>query len=327
MKTHLFRTIIHNRPKGRPMIAWLRPAALLLAMVLSMAMLVLDSKAADKDNPLPEKNNPVVLKINNQAVNADAVLAAMNIIAARSGETNRNKLYQRALNDIIEQQLSYELALKDDLEKSSTINNRINDLAVESAQQLALLKKQMIIAAWHDSLPNPTVDDAELQQQYNIWLRRGGGQEVHLAHIVVASEVEAINLIQQIKAGKKFANMARAYSLDKKSAVRGGDIGFVRQGQLPPSLEAVAFSLRRNETTNVPVKSPFGYHLLTMIEKRKMTAPSLAAAKPTLLMMAKEKVARQRILDYAKESTIVVIDKDNRAVPIDFQQELKNNEQ
>ncbi|MCX7875684.1 MAG: peptidylprolyl isomerase [Melioribacteraceae bacterium] len=77
----------------------------------------------------------------------------------------------------------------------------------------------------------------------------------------------AQSLLDSIKAGKDFSELAKKYSDDPGSAQNGGDLGFQKRGVLVPEFEAAAYSLAQNQISNV-VQSPFGFHIIQMLERR-----------------------------------------------------------
>jgi len=80
----------------------------------------------------------------------------------------------------------------------------------------------------------------------------------------------AESILDSIKNGADFAELAKKYSDDPGSASQGGDLGFVRRGVFYPEFEAVAFALNDGEISNV-VESPVGFHIIQLIEKRGET--------------------------------------------------------
>ncbi|KAF0139586.1 MAG: Parvulin-like peptidyl-prolyl isomerase [Stygiobacter sp.] len=77
----------------------------------------------------------------------------------------------------------------------------------------------------------------------------------------------AKSLLDSIKGGKDFAELAKKYSDDPGSQANGGDLGFQKRGVLVPEFEATAYALAPNQLSNV-VESPFGFHIIQMIERR-----------------------------------------------------------
>lgn len=77
----------------------------------------------------------------------------------------------------------------------------------------------------------------------------------------------AQSLLDSIKAGADFAEMARKYSDHTESAKDGGDLGFVKKGFFFPEYEAAAFALDVNQISDI-VESPAGFHIIQLLEKR-----------------------------------------------------------
>ncbi|WP_224249214.1 peptidylprolyl isomerase [Hyalangium gracile] len=89
-------------------------------------------------------------------------------------------------------------------------------------------------------------------------------EQVHAAQLVVKGLDEAKRVQAQLKAGKKFADLARRYSLSADAKV-GGDLGFFPRGQMPPAFDAVVFNMRPGQVSDV-VSTEYGYHLFKVIE-------------------------------------------------------------
>jgi peptidyl-prolyl cis-trans isomerase SurA len=95
----------------------------------------------------------------------------------------------------------------------------------------------------------------------------------HIVKYVKASDEKnkeaqqlAIRVRDSIIKGASFSDFARRYSGDPASAANGGDLGTVDKGKFVPTFEAAAFALEPNEISQ-PVESPFGWHVIQLIEK------------------------------------------------------------
>jgi peptidyl-prolyl cis-trans isomerase SurA len=112
--------------------------------------------------------------------------------------------------------------------------------------------------------------------------RRGGGegafvvQQTRARHILVrvnevVSEADArrkIGLLRQrIVDGANFADLARLNSDDTVSATRGGELGWVVQGDTVPEFERAMNALKVNEVSE-PVRTAFGVHIIEVLERR-----------------------------------------------------------
>lgn len=93
---------------------------------------------------------------------------------------------------------------------------------------------------------------------------------------------EAENKIKDIKkkldGGADFAKLAQEMSDDPGSKAKGGDLGFFSKGRMVPEFEEVAFSLKVGEVSQ-PVKTPFGYHLIKVFEKKEAREKSFDEVK------------------------------------------------
>lgn len=101
--------------------------------------------------------------------------------------------------------------------------------------------------------------------------------KTHVRHILLKPDPSTLpedakkqvqNIYQQLKSGKDFALMAKQYSLDSASAVKGGDLGWVAPGVLVPEFEKAMDKLSINEISH-PVKSQFGWHLIQVLGRKQ----------------------------------------------------------
>lgn len=95
---------------------------------------------------------------------------------------------------------------------------------------------------------------------------------------------------KELKEGADFAALAKKYSEDSSSAKEGGDLGFFRYYEMVPSFSEAAFSLEEVGQISEIVKTPFGYHLIKLIEiKPGYIRPFQEAEKELEQMWKKEK--------------------------------------
>ncbi len=89
---------------------------------------------------------------------------------------------------------------------------------------------------------------------------------VRASHILVSNERDALRIIDEIKKGKDFAEMAKRYS-SCPSGKSGGDLGFFGKGQMVKEFEDAAFSLKDGELSR-PLKTQFGYHIIKVTARK-----------------------------------------------------------
>lgn len=102
-------------------------------------------------------------------------------------------------------------------------------------------------------------------------------KQIHARHILIRPGIEGsdeqvrktlLDLKQKIENGESFAELASEYSEDPGSKIKGGDLGWAGPGDLTPAFENVANSLSIGQVSE-PFKSPFGWHILEVLEHRE----------------------------------------------------------
>lgn len=90
--------------------------------------------------------------------------------------------------------------------------------------------------------------------------------EVRASHILVKTEDEAKKLLEEIKAGKSFADAAAEVSLCPSGA-NGGDLGYFGRGMMVKPFEDAVFSMQNIGEISEPVQTQFGWHLIQLTGK------------------------------------------------------------
>lgn len=85
--------------------------------------------------------------------------------------------------------------------------------------------------------------------------------KIKCSHILVKKQSEALTILERLRKGESFANLARELSVDRGSAKKGGDLGFFGRGVMVRAFEDAAFKLSKGEISE-PVKTEFGYHII-----------------------------------------------------------------
>ncbi|BAN68312.1 peptidylprolyl isomerase [endosymbiont of unidentified scaly snail isolate Monju] len=89
----------------------------------------------------------------------------------------------------------------------------------------------------------------------------------HVGQLVTSSYAQAKALRRRIEQGESLFKLAGEYSIDPYGRSHNGDMGWVRQGSGMPQIEAALARLKDGEVSPI-VKTPKGYHLLTIVERR-----------------------------------------------------------
>jgi peptidyl-prolyl cis-trans isomerase D len=168
------------------------------------------------------------------------------------------------------------------------------------------------------------IDDAELRQYYAQHLSEYRVPDrVKVAHIlfktagktpaeVAAIEKTAADVLNQIRAGGNFAELARKYSEDS-SAQQGGEIGWIVRGQTVKEFEDTAFSMKPGEVSGL-VKTIYGIHIIKLEDKQVAHLQSFDEVKDSI----RTELEKQRLTD-AQEKLANQLETQLKANPQQFE--------
>jgi len=104
--------------------------------------------------------------------------------------------------------------------------------------------------------------------------RLGQPEQVRASHILVDSEETANEILADLEGGADFAAIAAEKSIDPGTKDRGGDLGFFTRTDMVPEFADAAFALEPNQLSGV-VKSPYGYHIILVTDRKEAVAAEL----------------------------------------------------
>jgi parvulin-like peptidyl-prolyl isomerase len=91
-------------------------------------------------------------------------------------------------------------------------------------------------------------------------------EQVHVAHILVATQEEAAAALARLQAGEDFAAVAAEISTDTSNNTAGGDLGWFGAGTMVAEFETAAFALTEVGQLSEPVQTQFGWHIIKLLE-------------------------------------------------------------
>ena len=105
-------------------------------------------------------------------------------------------------------------------------------------------------------------------------------EQIKASHILVSDDTEMEKVLEELKAGETFEDVARKYSTCP-SAENGGDLGFFGVGQMVPEFEKVAFEMEIGKISD-PVQTQFGLHLIRVDVKNPESKVPIEDVMPQL---------------------------------------------
>ncbi len=174
------------------------------------------------------------------------------------------------------------------------------------------LKEQLIAKDVYSNLEKTVkVTDAEEKSFYDQHKAQFNvPEQVDARHILVKTKAEAEQIEKELKAGKSFTMLAMEKSIDKGSAVKGGDLGFFSANEMVPAFSAAAFALKKPGQISPIVHTQFGYHVIQLVAKHPAQVRTFKDVKPELdAMLAQQdaKSAFEKLIDSLKAKTKIDI--------------------
>lgn len=218
----------------------------------------------------------------------------------QSLEGKMRLLSEKAIRDFLEnyiitREVLYQEAKKKGLDKNKEIMTKVEDF-----------RRAMIIdALLEESLRGKSeVSEDEIQKYYKENQDRfTEPREVKIRHIFVTSESVLKEVLTKLSQGERFEKLASTYNVDK-SREGGGDIGYIKRGQLSPSFalfEEAAFSLRKKGDISEVVKTPLGYHIIQLDDRQGTVLRPFDQVKEKIYFFLQTKKKQDAYLEYVKE--------------------------
>lgn len=226
-----------------------------------------------------------VAVVNGVAISQERV--EMNVKGAvAQGQADTPELRKAIREDLISREVMVQAAQKSGLDKNAEI-----------AQQIELAKQNVLVNAFvQEQLKTHPITETQLQQGYETLKSKLGDKEYSARHILVATEKEARDIIAQLGKKASFEKLA-AKSMDTGSAEHGGSLGWTVPKNFVEPFANALLTLKKGETTNNPVQTQFGWHVIRLDDVRALKVPSYDELKPQLQQRLQQQEIQKIITD------------------------------
>jgi peptidyl-prolyl cis-trans isomerase C len=178
------------------------------------------------------------------------------------------------------------------------------DAAVD-VQRAHIIARALI----QDRLENAEVSDQELEKVYNAEYVDAPHQEFKARHILLDTEDEAKAIIDELKKGGDFAELAKTKSTGPSKSV-GGDLGWFSPDQMVPSFSAAVAGLKDSAYSTNPVKTQFGWHVILREASRELATPKLQDIKDEVARKVRTAKLTEYIQNLRAETKVNVLNDD-----------------
>ena len=219
-------------------------------------------------------------------VNGKAVpktrLDALAQQVAKSGRPVTPEMEGQLREEVIAREVFMQEADKQGIATSDEFKTQM-----ELARQTLMIRE--LFANYQKAHP---VTDADLKAEYDKFAAANGGKEYKARHILVEKEADAKAIIASLKKGGKFEDIAKKQSKDPGSGSKGGDLDWANPSSYVPEFTEALLKLKKGQTTETPVKSQFGHHVIRVDDMRSAQLPAFEEVKPQIAQqMQQQKLA------------------------------------
>jgi peptidyl-prolyl cis-trans isomerase C len=239
------------------------------------------------------QNIPIVANVNNEDISLETMIHAMNELPPEIQSQPFMSYYEDLLERVIDIKLFAQEGKKMKLDEEPSVRAAI-DFVIEKVLMQAFLSKYV----------QENIKEENIKASYNNFIAdETSREEIKASHILMDTESEAIDVINMLNDGDDFAELAKNKSTGP-SGPSGGDLGWFKRGQMVPPFEKAAFSLNKNEITQRPVQTQFGWHVIKIFDKRIPEAPSYENMKSKLIQDLERKIVSKKIQDLRNDALI-----------------------
>ncbi len=239
------------------------------------------------------QNIPIVANVNNEDISLETMIHAMNELPPEIQSQPFMSYYEDLLERVIDIKLFAQEGKKMKLDEEPSVRAAI-DFVIEKVLMQAFLSKYI----------QENIKEENLKASYNNFIAdETSREEIKASHILMDTESEAIDVINMLNDGDDFAELAKNKSTGP-SGPSGGDLGWFKRGQMVPPFEKAAFSLNKNEISQRPVQTQFGWHVIKIFDKRIPEAPSYENMKSKLIQGLERKIVSKKIQDLRNDALI-----------------------
>ena len=238
--------------------------------LVAKIILVLSIKSVSAKEP----SSIVAAKINNHVISAQDVLNAINTLPQNVKKRPLPEIYPRIVNELINQYLITKRAYEEKIDLDTNVINLIQKS-----------KDQILAKYWLNNFVRNETREEKINQFYDNYLKSFSEfKEANASHILVKTREEAISIIEKLNKQSNFSELARIHSTGP-SGKNGGELGWFAPGQMVKGFENATFALKKGETTQEPVETKFGFHIIKLNDIRD--------AKPKKLDEIRENIIDQ----------------------------------
>ena len=251
-------------------------------------------------------DDKTVAMVNGYEIKTSEVRMAFDDVIGQLPNLPAKMRYPFVVEFLIERHLVAQVAAKEGVADSEDYKRRL------AAYQAKALRDSYLAGKLA-----PTITEAELKTEYDAEAAKVQATErIRARHILVATEKEATDIAAKLKAGAKFEDLAKQYSLDG-SKDYGGDLGYFTAPEMVAEFSKAAFAMKVGELS-APVKTDYGWHVIRLDDRKMGTAPPFDQVKEALRNVKVRDKLQAKLQSLQSTAKVDLIDPDLKKAHEDY---------
>lgn len=271
-----------------------------LTITLGLALVACQKNADETDQAGPAENarsdRVEIAKVDGTTLykaDVERMAAERGLIKADESLPQSDPSFQTLLEELIDQRLLAEAAIRRGLDKTP-----------ENKRRLAAARERILSNVLVEEHLKKTVNERTIHRMYDQQSELvDRGDEIRARHILLSDEASAQAVVTALSEGQGFAELARSVSTDEGTREKGGDLGWFSRDMLSRDFTRVVFSTPVGERTE-PFETSQGWHIAEVQNRRAPPQQSLEELRPNIVKFMTFDAIQSLLEDLRNESEI-----------------------
>jgi parvulin-like peptidyl-prolyl isomerase len=268
------------------------------------AAVIINSTAPEKLPTDQASTEIVIAQVNGTDISQALLISYLNQLAPPEDLSQCNTLDDVPQNILMQ---SINNAALDELLVQLAVDRKLDQNPVIQAD-IRKNNRNILKTAYFNRLAPELVSNKDTAAQYETLVASLEGKlEYRARHILLANQKEARIVDEALEQKKKsFDELAKLFSLDEATDFRGGDLGYVLEGELNPEFEKVVNDLEIGQRSR-PFETELGWHIVVVDDRRDSQPMSFAQASPVIRQKLEQQAIQKYLAALLDSATIDVL--------------------
>ncbi len=264
-----------------------------------------EQASADPANvPADSGSKIVIAKVNGKEVLKSELDAFLQTLPEQLRQLPPEQVFALSQDQLVNAVIIDEKVATSNIKETQDYKDRLADVEKQLARGLFMQKEL-----------EASVTEESLKKAYDEYAAKLPKiEETKARHILVKDEAKAKEIIQKLKDGGKFEDLAKEFSEDKSSET--GDLGYFAKSDMVPEFADAAFKLQPGSTSTEPVKTQFGWHVIKVEDRRVRPTPELKDVKAVLEAEIRRQSLETFMKDWKSKATVELFDINGKALQV-----------